>query len=169
MGWASTAMNLGGGMLDIYSKQQQMKRQEELHKYNARVAEQDAKDAERDGRQLANRQRGDNARLAASQRTLYGASGVVNTSGTPLGVMAGQAAQMEMAALDHEIAGQRAATQLRMEKQLHELAASDAKRARRLGLVNSIMGQFTGGGAAQGLGGMFGGGGGGLILMRYPI
>jgi len=160
MGWVSTAVNAASGWVDIYGQQEQMKRQEELHKYNARVAEQDAKDAEKEGRDLANRQRGENARLSAKQRTLYGSAGVVNNTGTPLAVQAQTAAQLEMAALDNEIAGQRAASQLRQEKQLHLLEADSAKRARRLSLVSSIMNkpqQAMGGG--MNLGGMFGGGG----------
>jgi len=171
MGWAGMAMNAGTSFLDIYGEQQGMKRVEELHKYNARVADQDAKNAEKEGRDLANRTRGENARLQAKQRTLYGSAGVVSTTGTPLAVQAQTAAQMEMAALDNEIAGQRAAGQFRQEKQLHELEASAAKSARRLSLVNSVMGQFKGGGSMAGIFGKSGAksGGGGASMQGSSL
>jgi len=170
MGWATYVMNAAAHIGNVHAEQEEYKRKEELHKYNARVAEQDAKDAEMDGRDLANRQRGENARLQAKQRSLYGASGVVATTGTPLAVQAQTAGQLEMAALDNEIAGQRVASKLRMEKQLHLLEARAVKRARRMALIAGIMdgGRATmtgssggGGGGGMNFGSMFGGGGGG--------
>jgi len=168
MGWATYVMNGAAHIGNVHAEQEEYKRKEELHKYNARVAEQDAKDAEMDARDLANRQRGENARLQSKQRSLYGASGVVSTTGTPLAVQAQTAGQLEMATLDNEIAGQRVASKLRMEKQLHLLEANAVKRARRMALIAGIMdggratmtGSSSGGGGMN-FGSMFGGGGGG--------
>jgi len=169
MGWATYVMNGAAHVGNVHAEQEEYKRKEELHKYNARVAEQEAKDAQRESRDLANRQRGENARLSAKQRSLYGASGVVSTTGTPLGVQAQTAAQLEMAALDKEIQGNRVAAQLRQERELHLLEARAVKRARRMALIKGILdggratmtGSSGGGGGGMNFGSMFGGGGGG--------
>jgi len=161
MGWAQMAMKAGGGMFDAYGKQEQYKQQEELHKYNARVAEQAAADTEKDSRRLANDQRKQGAYAQARTRSLYNAAGVAGGTGSPLEVEVSQAAQIELSALDQEVMGMRAGQQYRRQAAFDWLQAKNVKRARRMELINFLMDPMQGGGGMGDIGKMFGGMGGG--------
>jgi len=151
MPWVAAAMGIASSIGGAISKNQEMKAQEASHKYNAAVSKQAALDAERDGRQKANQQRKAGDRLKGQQRAAYAASGAVLDTGSPLEAAVEQAGQLEMAALDQEIAANREGQQHRAESQLQLAQAKNVKNARRLAMVGAIVG--TGGSMFNAFGG----------------
>jgi len=151
MPWVGAAMGIASSIGGAISKNQEMKAQEASHKYNAAVSKQAALDAERDGRHKANQQRKAGDRLKGQQRAAYGASGAVLDTGSPLEAAVEQAGQLEMAALDQEIAANREGQQHRAESELQLAQAKNVKQARRLAMVGAIIG--TGGSMFNAFGG----------------
>jgi len=163
MPWAAAAgaaMGIAGKIGGAISKNQEMKAQEASHKYNAAVAKQAALDAEKEGRHKANQQRKAGDRLKGQQRAAYAASGAVVDTGSPLEAAVEQAGQLEMAALDQEIAANREGQQHRSESELQLAQAKNVKNARKLALAGAIAGvgssmfnAFKGGGMGKAKGG----------------
>jgi len=156
MPWVAAAMGIADKIGGAISKNQEMKAQEASHKYNAAVSKQAALDAERDGRHKSNQQRKAGERLKGQQRAAYAASGVVLDTGSPLEAAVEQAGQLEMAALDVEIAANREGQQHRSEAQLELAQAKNVRQARKLAMAGAILGVGSsmfnsfGGGGMQG-------------------
>ena len=134
-----TAASIAGAGYSAYSSYQSGKAQERINNYNAKIAEQDAADKQRDGRILANAQRAAGERMMSRQRALYGKSGTVGGVGSPLMVQAEQAGQLEMAALDVQRNANAQAGKLRQQAVADRMAGRAARQAGSLNAAGTLL------------------------------
>jgi len=135
----SLAITAVGTGVSAYSSYQSGKAQQRINEYNAKVNEQDAANRERDGRMLANAQRARSQKILATQRTLYAKGGVVGETGSPLMVMAEQAGQLEMAALDVGRTANAEAGRLKTQAVLDRMSGKAARQAGTLNAVGTVL------------------------------
>lgn len=140
-----------GAGVTVYSQQQQAKAQSAMLNYNARLREQEAADAQRDARIRAGQERERNRRFLASARARGGAMGVVQDTGSPLEVLADNAEQLEMGALETERTGNIAASQLRTQAIFDRFQAKSVRRGANYSSAGTILG------TASNVAGMYGG------------
>lgn len=131
--------SVAGAGVSAYSSYQSGKANQRINEYNARVAEQAALDKERDGKIIANATRANNERIQSRQRALFAKSGVVGGTGSPLMVMAEQAAQLEMGALDAERTASNESSSLRTQAVLDRMAGKAARKAGALNAAGTIL------------------------------
>jgi len=147
---AKVAAETGGKML---LARKEGKEQAAVHKYNAAVQEQAARDVQRDSRFAGNEQRRAGERMRGQQRALYGAAGVTLDTGSPLLMEAAQAGEVERAALDMEFAGRRQAHGHLAQAGLDHWQAKVARKAAQQkmwetlydGVKEGVTTYFTGG------------------------
>ncbi len=134
-----TAASLAASVVSAYSSYQTGKATQRINEYNAQLSDQQAADASRDGRILANSQRAANAKLQARQRALYSKSGVVSATGSPLLVMSEQAGELEMGALEVQRTANAEAGRLKSQAVLDRMAGKAARRAGNLNAAATIL------------------------------
>jgi len=122
-----------------YSQYKAGKAAERLNNYNAEVAGQQARDAERDSIIMAEAEREAGAKLLATQRAAFGKSGVSGSTGSPLMVMAEQAGQLEMRAMAVRRQGLNASSQLNAQASADRVAGRQAARAGALNATATIL------------------------------
>ena len=135
---AMVATAVGSGV-SAYSSYQSGKATQRINEYNAKLAEQAALDKERDGKIIANATRANNERIKSRQRALFAKGGVVSGTGSPLMVMAEQAAQLEMGALDAERTATNESSSLRTQAVLDRMAGKAARQAGTLNAVGTVL------------------------------
>ena len=159
MGYVTAAMLIlaaAGTAVTVIGQQQQAKAQSAMSNYNARLREQEAADAQRDARIRANQQREANRRFLATVRSRGGASGVLQDTGSPLEVLADNAQQLEMGALETERTGNIQAGQLRTQAVFDRMQGKSIRRGANYASAGAILG-----GASQMAGAYAGAGSGG--------
>lgn len=139
---AAVAAIAGAGVA-VYGQQQAAKSQSALMNYNARLREQEAADAQRDARIRANQQREANRRFIGAQRARGGTSGVMQDTGSPLEVLADNAQNLEMAALDTERTGNIQAGQLRQQAVFDRFGAKSVRRGANYASAGTILGGIS--------------------------
>jgi len=138
-GVAVTA-TVAAGSVAAYSQYSAGKAAERLNNYNADVAGQQARDAERDAIIMAEAEREAGRRLLATQRAAFGKSGVIGSTGSPLLVMAEQAGQLEMRAMAVRRQGLNAASTLNAQAAADRVAGKQARKAGTLNAFATILG-----------------------------
>lgn len=122
-----------------YSVNQQGKAQQALMNYNARVAEQEAADQQRDAAIRADQQREANRRFIAKGRAIQAKQGVIGSSGSPLAVLADNAAQLELGALETQRGGSIEAMKLRQQAIYDRLSGSAARSGSRMQATGTLL------------------------------
>ncbi len=128
---------IGSTAIGVLAARQQAKSQSAIAKYNAQVAEQQAKAREQAGKVVATERMRRNARLVQAQRAAFAAGGVT-PQGTPMIV---ELAQVERGTLDALMEGHNAAIgaqQSRSQAELYRAQGSAAIRAGRLGVGQEL-------------------------------
>lgn len=137
--------------VSVYGQQQQAKSQAAILGYNARLKEQEAADAQRDAKIRASQQREASRRFIGAQRARGGQSGVLQSTGSPLEILADNAQQLEMGALETERTGNIAAGQLRTQAVFDRMQGRSIRRGANYASAGTILG------AAGSVGGMYAG------------
>lgn len=112
-----------------YAAYQQGQQQEEAGKYNAKVARNQAIQAQQAAGMRADILRDRAARIEATNITRAAHGGIVPTAGSPLFVMADNAQQAELDAQREQYAGEVAATGYKSQENLSLFGASNAAQA----------------------------------------
>lgn len=136
MGLAGLAIG-GAAVVGVIAAKEQAKSQTAIAKYNAQVAEQQAKAQEQAGKVVATERMKRNERLVQAQRAAFAASGVT-PEGTPVLV---ELAQVERGTLDALMEGHNAAIgaqQSRSQAELFRAQGDAATQAGRLGVTQEL-------------------------------
>lgn len=152
MAYAYAAVVVVSALVSAYGQVQQGKNEDAWAKYNAKMAERDARTAEENAKYAAAQKRRETERMLGKQRALYGKAGVT-MEGSPLIVAQNTAAEGEMDALMIERGYAIEAIRYRSEKSLFRARGSAAKRAGYWGAGTTLL---TAAGKAAG---SYGGGG----------
>lgn len=130
------ATGVGTGV-SVYGQMQQAKSQRRMAEYNAKVQENEAIRVEQESREDRNRQRRENRKLIAKQRTQIAASGVTE-AGSPLAVLAENAALMELQVQDQRRASKIQAGNLRQQSLFTRQQGKAASRASMIGAGSTL-------------------------------
>ena len=139
IGIISAVVAAAGTAVSAYSAYQQGQAADKAAKYNARVAEQQAATAVQAANAQAAAQRTQYRRILASNEAATGASGVAVDVGSPLLVMADQAAQAELNARMTEWGGQARAQGIRSEIPLLRIQGQRAAAAGTYGASRTLL------------------------------
>jgi len=153
---AIIAITVAAAGFGAYASVKQGKSQSDWNKYNAQVAERNAKTAKAVAEVEAARKRRETQRLSSRQRALYGKAGVT-FEGSPLLVMEDTAAEGELDALLIEYRGLTQTQAYQSQAESSRMKARQAKAAGWYGAGTSLLG------AASSATSMYGGGGGGSV------
>lgn len=132
---AATAVGTG---LSVYGQLQQASNAKALGQYNAKLAEEQAKQTEMDARETLRRKRQENKKFSSRQRGAYARAGVLN-EGTPLEVMAETAGTLELQALDYAREQKQQAVNLRAQGAMDRAAGSMQARAAQIQAGASLL------------------------------
>lgn len=119
---------LASAGVGAYQSMSNASAQSDAAKYNAQVAENNAKQAQMEADAEAQKIRSRNRRIIASQKAQFAASGVQIT-GTVTDVMVDSATQGELDAMSAEYAGEVRSKALQSQAELDRKAASNASKA----------------------------------------
>lgn len=145
----AAAATVASAGVSAYGQQQQAKSQQALLNYNAKLREQEASDAQRDSRIRAQQQREANRRFLSKAQAIGGTQGVVQSAGSPLEVLADNAAQLELGALEIERTGNIQAGQLRTQAIFDRIQGKSIRTGANYASAGTILG------AAASVGGMY--------------
>ncbi len=137
--------------VSVYGQQQQAKSQQALLNYNAALRDQEAADSVRDSRIRAKQQREANRRFLSKAQAIGATQGVVQSAGSPLEVLADNAAQLELGALEIERTGNIQAGQLRTQAIFDRIQGKSIRTGANYASASTILG------AASSIGGMYAG------------
>lgn len=129
---------VAGTGVAVYSAYQQSEAQAQAAKYNRQAALNEAAQAEDAAKAEANQQREQYRRIIGANRAAVGASGVEET-GSPLLVMADNAAQAELNARMTEYAGQVRGTSARTQAELYRVTGANARTAGALSMAGTAL------------------------------
>lgn len=157
MSWAITAVALVavGTGVSVYGQVTAASQARSIGKYNAKVAENQAKQVEMDAAESIRRKRKENKRLLATQRGRYAKAGVV-MEGTPLELLAESAGNLELEVLDYNRQAQLEQQNLRAQGAMDRAMGSMQARGAYIGAGATLL---SGAGQAAGMAAMSGGGG----------
>ena len=147
---ASLALAGVGTGLAVYGQVQQAENAKAVGKYNARLAEAQAKQTEMDAAENIRRKRKENARILATQRSKYAKAGVIE-AGTPLELMAETAGNLELDVLDYNRQQRINAQNLRQQGAMDLAMGQNAAQA---GYINAGATLLQGAGQAAGMAAM---------------
>ncbi len=157
-GFTATMLAIGaaaavaGAAVTVIGQQQQAKSQSAMLNYNARLREQQASEAQRDAKIRANQQREANRRFIGATRAKGGTTGVVQSTGSPLEVLADNAQQLELSALETERTGNIQAGELRQQAVFDRFQSKSVRRGANYASAGTILG------TTSRVAGMYGGG-----------
>jgi hypothetical protein len=117
---------------------QQAKTAKAIGRWNAQAAENQARQTEMDAAEGMRRKRKENARFLASQRARYAKAGVLE-EGTPLELLAENAGNLEMEALDYQRQTRIQAAGLRAGGRMERDMANAQARAAQIGAGSSLL------------------------------
>lgn len=133
-------LSMAGAGIGAFGQYQGGRAQRQASNYNARLMDLRAKATEQamesDTRRMTDRAR----RMQATQRAAYAKSGAQITSGTPLLVMAEQAAEMDRDLLEYRRGKMIEAQQLRSGAEMKRWEGSQAQRAGTIGAFGTLLG-----------------------------
>jgi cell division septum initiation protein DivIVA len=154
--YVAMATSAVGSVMSAQAQRQAGNTQQALYNYNASITENQAVHVQRDAAYVANNERLQNQRLLSRQRALYAKAGVVGSTGTPLLVMAEQAATLELNALQAEYRGSEEAANLKGQAVLDRWQGGIASATGRMNAnatlltgAQKLLGQF---GSYKGIG-----------------
>lgn len=150
MVWTAVAISVVATSVSVYGQVQQAQQAKAIGKYNAKMAEAQAKQTEMDAAENIRRKRKENARILATQRSKYAKAGVME-AGTPLELMAETAGNLELDVLDYNRQQRINAQNLRQQGAM-DLAMG--KNAAQAGYINAGATLLQGAGQAAGMGAM---------------
>lgn len=152
-----------GGIMDYKQQNNQADAQEKAFEneqqnqrnmadYNAKLAEQQARETEAQTAEREARIRLEGERTLSMQRAMYGKSGAALTSGSPLAVLGETAMNNEISALDARRAGNAQAADLRQQGQMYDYQGNVATSQKfyRPSYAGSLLSGIGGGVAALG-------------------
>jgi hypothetical protein len=134
----ATAVGVIGAGLSVYGQMQQAETAKAMGKYNAKLAENQALQTEMDAHENIRRQRSQNERLLATQRSRFAKAGVVE-EGTPLELLAETAGTLELATLDYSRQQSQQATSLRAQGAADRAMGANQARAAYIGAGASLL------------------------------
>ncbi len=135
---AALATAIVGTGVSVYGQVQQAKTAKAMGAYNAKLAENQALQAEMDGAENTRRKRQENRRMMATQRSRLAKAGVLE-AGTPLEVMAETAGNLELETLDYARSVRMQATGLRAQGAMDKAMGSAQARAAYIGAGASLL------------------------------
>jgi len=158
MSWLVTAVVLVGvgTGVSVYGQVTAAEQARSIGKYNAKVAENQAKQVEMDAAENIRRKRKENRKLLATQRGRYAKGGVV-MEGTPLELLAESAGNLELEVLDYNRQALLEQQNLRAQGAMDRATGLMQARA---GYISAGSTLLQGAGQAAGMGAMSGGGAG---------
>lgn len=135
---AATAVSTG---ISFYGQRQQAKSQAYASEYNAKVAENEARNAQLEATEYQKRKRQQNRREMAGVRNQLAASGTLTTSGTSLDILGEQSANMEL-----EISDAARASRIQTDSYYAkaEMARWEGKQLQRATRISSYGTLFSG-------------------------
>ena len=136
----AAAATVAAAGVSAYGQQQQAKSQQSILNYNAKLREQEAADAQRDARIRASQQRDANRRFLAKGNAIGATQGVLQSAGSPLEVLADNAAQLELGALETERTGNIQAGQLRQQAVFDRIQGKSARVGANYASAGTILG-----------------------------
>lgn len=155
MSWIVVGVTVVSTAITMYSQNEAGKAAKATSKYNAKLAENEAKAKEQQAHVESQQMQKQKERLLASQRAGFAKGGASITEGTPLLLMAEQAGEAELDILQHQRNRAMEVTALRSEAEMHRYEGKQARKASKLamastaiGAIGSIAGAKGGGGKA---------------------
>lgn len=127
-----------GTAVSVYGQVQQAQTAKAMGKYNAKLAENQARQTEMDAAENIRRKRKENKRLIATQRSRYAKAGVLE-EGTPLELLAETAGNLEMETLDYARQQRQAAAGLRAQGAADLAMGANQARAAYIGAGSSLL------------------------------
>lgn len=127
----------------VYSQQQQAKSQERAAAYNARLAENEAKNREAESHEAIRRQRIENRRKLSRIRAQLASQGTLTTTGSPLAILGESAGNMELALQDAKRASDMQAASFRSQGQMGLWEADQAKAAANISSAATVLNGAT--------------------------
>lgn len=127
-----------GTAVSVYGQVEQAKTAKAMGKYNAKLAENQARQTEMDAAENIRRKRKENKRLIATQRSRYAKAGVLE-EGTPLELLAETAGNLEMETLDYDRQQRMAAAGLRAQGAADLAMGANQARAAYIGAGASLL------------------------------
>lgn len=132
-------VSLISGAVGAYSSFQQGQAASTAGRYNARVAEQQAESARQAAAADAETKRRQYDRILGTQRTRYGASGVIGSEGSPLLVMMQSEEEAALDVARVRYGGTAQAYGLESEARLQRFQGRQARRRGYLGATSAIL------------------------------
>jgi hypothetical protein len=139
MATVSTVAIVGSVAYGAYTQQKAGKAAQELSNFNAAQTELESRARAQDAQLQSLAVRTQNEQLQARQRALYAKAGVVGTTGTPLLVLADQAAILEMGALDVERTGSLEAARLKQQSVIQRWQGNIARQTGNTNAMGTIL------------------------------
>ena len=127
--WVAVAVTVIGGAITAYSQHEAGKAAEATGKYNAKLAENEAKAKEQQAHVESMQMQKQKERLQASQRAGFAKGGAVITEGTPLLLMAEQAGAAELDILNNQRNRAMEVVSLKSEASMSRYQGKQAARA----------------------------------------
>ncbi len=134
-----TSLALAGGVTSAIGTYGAGKAQADAYSTNADIARIEGKQAMDETHEQERLSREKSARLMSKQRAFYGASGVDIASGSPLDVMADQAYQSEMDALNIRHMGELAKWKAGFQANQYDWMGKQANRAGKIAAFSTLM------------------------------
>jgi hypothetical protein len=122
----------------VYGQVQQAKTAKAIGKWNAKAAENQARQTEMDAAENIRRKRRESARLLATQRSRYAKAGVLE-EGTPLELLAETAGTLEMEVLDYDRQMRLQAAGLRAQGAMDLAMGANQARAAYIGAGSTLL------------------------------
>ncbi len=145
-----TVTAVGAG-ISAYGQYQSGKAQQDMANYNAKLAENEAIATQQLAHAETERMNRDKLRLMSAQRAGYAKSGAVMTEGTPLLLMAEQAAEMELDMITNQRNRALQARALRSQATLDRYSGKVANYAGKVGAGTTVLGAVGGVASAAGM------------------
>ena len=139
MSYIAVAVVVVGGALTAYSQHESGQAAKATTKYNAKLAENEAKAKEQQAHVESRQMQKQKERLLAAQRAGFAKGGAVITEGTPLLLMAEQAGEAELDILNQQRNRAMEATSLKSEATLQKYQGKQAARAANIQAAGTVL------------------------------
>ena len=135
----SLALSAVAGGVSAYSSYQQGQTADAVGRYNARLTENAATQADLEAREEIRRMRVRNRELLAQRRAQVGASGIVGFAGSPLAVLGDMAGRLELDALEQARQSESNMRRARDEASMQRKEGSLARKGAVLGAAGTLL------------------------------
>ena len=140
LAFAAIAASLAGAGISAYSSYQQGQAQNDMAKYNAKVAENQATSEADVAHENSKRQREMNRRQLSAIRSRMAGSGVSQSQGSSLDVLGAAASELELQTLDLFREGEAKQTAYRNQAGIERWQGEQAATAGKIGAIGSLIG-----------------------------